>query len=255
MTRPLSQASTETKRRNQRNTKVSAGAPASSAGSVVAWLKRHGSQRNRDGMARYGIPSDKAFGVSVGTLQRYAKQAGKNHDVAMALWDTGWYEARMTAAFLGEPERLTRAEMDRWCRDFDNWAVCDHACFHLFDKSPHAWSKVTSWSRRRGEFQKRAAYALLASLALHDKKAPDARFWPMLKLIERDASDERNFVKKGISWALRLIGRRSQALNATSVALSRRLADSSDPTARWLGRSALKELTSAGVLKKLKPRA
>ena len=109
-----------------------------------------------------------------------------------------------------------------------------------------------SWSRRRGEFQKRAAYALLASLALHDKEAPDARFLPTLKLIERDATDERNFVKKGISWALRLIGRRNQALNAASVDLSRRLADSSDPTARWVGRGALKELTSEGVLKKLK---
>jgi 3-methyladenine DNA glycosylase AlkD len=145
--------------------------------------------------------------------------------------------------------------MDRWCRDFDNWAVCDHACFHLFDKSPHAWSKVTSWSRRRGEFQKRAAYALLASLALHDKQASDARFHQTLELIERDATDDRNFVKKGISWALRLIGRRSQALNAASVALSRRLADASDPTARWLGKSALKELTSVGVLEKLKRRA
>jgi 3-methyladenine DNA glycosylase AlkD len=180
---------------------------------------------------------------------------GKNHDVAMALWDSEWYEARMTAAFLGEPERLTSAEMDRWCRGFDNWAVCDHACFHLFDKSRHAWTKVTTWSRQRGEFQKRAAYALLASLALHDKKAPDAKFVPALKLIERDATDNRNFVKKGISWALRLIGRRNQSLNKRSVALSRRLAESSDPTARWLGKSALKELRSERVLRKLARRA
>ena len=219
---------------------------------IVSWLKRNATKSTRGGLARYGIPSDKAFGVSVGAMQKYAKQRGKDHDVAMALWDTGWYEARMTAAFLGEPERLTSAEMDRWCGDFDNWAVCDHACFHLFDKSPHAWSKVMSWSRRRGEFQKRAAYALLASLALHDKEAPDARFLPTLKLIERDSTDERNFVKKGISWALRLIGRRSQALNAASVALSRRLAESSDRTARWLGKSALSELTSPAVTRRLK---
>jgi len=220
--------------------------------SVVAWLKRSGTKATRDGMARYAIPADKAFGVSVGTLQKYAKRLGKNHATAMALWDTGWYEARMTAAFLGEPERLTSSQMDRWCRDFDNWAVVDHACFHLFDKSPHAWDKVIAWSTQRGEFQKRAAYALLASLALHDNKAPDAKFLPMLKLIERDATDERNFVKKGISWALRLIGRRSQALNKESVALSRRLAESPDATARWLGRGALKELTSEGVLRKLR---
>jgi 3-methyladenine DNA glycosylase AlkD len=219
---------------------------------IVNWLKRNGSRSTREGMARYAIPSDRAFGVSVGAMQKYAKQLGKNHDVAMALWDTGWYEARMTAAFLGEPARLTPAEMDRWCRDFDNWAVCDHACFHLFDKSPHAWSKVTAWSKRRDEFQKRAAYALLASLALHDKETPDAKFLPTLTLIERDATDERNFVKKGISWALRLIGRRSRLLNKESVALSKRLADSSDPTARWLGKSALKELTSEGVLKRLR---
>jgi 3-methyladenine DNA glycosylase AlkD len=219
---------------------------------IVSWLKRNGSKSTRDGMARYAIPSDRAFGVSVGVMQKYAKQLGKNHDVAIALWDTGWYEARMTAAFLGEPARLTAAEMDRWCRDFDNWAVCDHSCFHLFDKSPHAWNKVTAWSRRREEFQKRAAYALLASLALHDKEAPDAKFLPTLKLIERDATDPRNFVKKGISWALRLIGRRNQALNTASVALSRRLADSPDAAARWVGRVALKELTSEGVLKRLR---
>ena len=219
---------------------------------IVTWLKRNGSKSTRDGMARYAIPSDRAFGVSVGVMQKYAKQLGKNHDVAIALWDTGWYEARMTAAFLAEPARLTAAEMDRWCRDFDNWAVCDHSCFHLFDKSPHAWNKVTAWSTRREEFQKRAAYALLASLALHDKEAPDARFLPTLKLIERDATDPRNFVKKGISWALRLIGRRNQALNKASVALSRRLADSPDAAARWVGRGALKELTSEGVLKRLR---
>ena len=219
---------------------------------IVAWLKRNGNKATRDGMARYAIPSDKAFGVSVGTLQKYAKALGKNHRVAMALWETGWYEARMTAAFLGEANQLTAAEMDRWCRDFDNWAVVDHACFHLFDKSPHAWKKVNAWSKQRGEFQKRAAYALLASLALHDKKSPDEKFLPTLKLIERDSTDERNFVKKGISWALRLIGRRSQTLNKESVALSKRLAESDDPTARWLGRSALKELTSAAVLKRLR---
>ena len=109
--------------------------PKDEVADIVSWLKRNGTKSTRDGMARYGIPSDKAFGVSVGAMKKYAKQLGKNHDVAMALWDTGWYEARMTAAFLGEPERLTSAEMDRWCRDFDNWAVCDHACFHLFDKS------------------------------------------------------------------------------------------------------------------------
>ena len=242
---------TPAKRRATRSTELSRPVKDEVA-DIVGWLQRNGTKSTRDGMARYAIPSDKAFGVSVGVMQKYAKQLGKNHDVAIALWETGWYESRMTAAFLGEPDRLTATEMDRWCRDFDNWAVVDHACFHLFDKSPHAWKKVTAWSKQRGEFQKRAAYALLASLALHDKQAPDPKFLGTLRLIERDATDERNFVKKGISWALRLIGRRNQALNTASVALSRRLVESPDAAARWIGRGALRELTSELVLRKLK---
>ena len=211
---------------------------------VVAWLERNGSKRTRDGMARYAIPSDKAFGVPVGALKRHAKQLGRDHELAMALWETGWYEARMIAAFLGEPARLTAAEMDRWCRDFDNWAICDHACFHFFDRSPHAWRKVVAWSGRRGEFQKRAAFALLASLALHDKEAADEKFLRCLPLIERAAIDDRNFVKKGVSWALRLIGRRSLGLNDAALTLSRRLAPSSEAAAMWIGKGAVKELSS-----------
>jgi 3-methyladenine DNA glycosylase AlkD len=221
------------------------------AATVVAWLERHGSKSGRDGMARYGLPSDRAFGVGIGVMQRYAKELGRNHDLATALWDTGWYEARTVAAFVGEPDRLTPAQMDRWCRDFDSWGICDTVCFHLFDRTPHAWDKVAKWSRSREEFVKRGAFALLACLALHDKAAPDARFLRALPLIERAASDDRNFVKKGVSWALRLIGRRNAALNDASVALARRLADSPDPAARWIGKGAVKELTSAAVVRRL----
>jgi len=190
-------------------------------------------------MARYGIPSDKAFGVSVGTLQQMAKRLGKNHDLAAALWDTGWYEARMLASFVAEPARITSAQMDRWCRDFDNWAICDTVCFHLFDRTPHAWRMVAQWCRRSGEFVKRAAFALLASLALHDKGAGDEPFARSLPLIERAATDQRNFVKKGVSWALRSVGRRSPALNAAAVMVARRLADSPQAAARWVGKDAL----------------
>ena len=221
------------------------------ADDAVAWLKRNGTKRVRDGMARYAIPSDHAFGVPVGTIRQLGKQIGRNHEVAHALWATGWYEARMLTAFVADPERLTPSEMDRWCRDFDNWAICDTLCFHLFDKSPHAWGKVTSWSRRHGEFEKRAAFALLASLAGHDKQTGDATFARCLPLIERAASDERNFVKKGVSWALRGIGRRSQGLNASSVALARRLAASPESAPRWVGKDALRELTSAAVTQRL----
>ena len=221
------------------------------ADSVVAWLKRTGTKRERDGMARFGLPSDKAFGVSVGTMQRYAKEIGQNHDLSLALWDTGWYEARMMAAFVGEPDRVTPAQMDRWCKDFDNWGIVDTVCFKLFDQTPHAWSKVDQWSRREEEFVKRGGFALLACLALHDKTAGDDQFIRRLPLIERASTDDRNFVKKGVSWAFRLIGRRNLALNEATVALSRRLTESPSASARWLGRGALKELTSPVVVRKL----
>ena len=132
--------------------------------------------------------------------------------------------------------------MDRWARDFDNWGVCDTLCFALFDRTPHAWRKVAAWSRRRDEFVKRAAFALLATLALHDRSTGDAPFLRSLALIERAAFDERNFVKKGVSWALRAVGRRSRALNAAAVKVARRLAESDDPHARWVGKDGLKDL-------------
>jgi 3-methyladenine DNA glycosylase AlkD len=220
--------------------------------SVVARLKRLGTKKTRDGMARYAIPSDNAFGVSVGKIRDMGKQLGRNHDLAQALWDTGWYEARMLAAFVDDPAQVTPAQMDRWCRDFDNWAIVDTLCFHLFDRTPHAFAKVKAWSTRRNEFEKRAAFALLASLGVHDKTASDESFAKCLPLIERAATDERNFVKKGVSWALRVIGRRSNELNRSAVALSKRLCESEEPAARWVGRDALKELTSPAVVRRLK---
>ena len=219
-------------------------------------LRRRGSPRvKREMQTRYGITVRKAFGVPVGAIQQLGRTLGTDHELALGLWRTGWYEARMLAAFVDDPARVTAAQMDRWSRDFDNWGIVDTVCFKLFDRTPHAWRLVTRWSRRRDEFGKRAAFALLACLALHDKQAGDAQFLAALPLVERAASDERNFVKKGVSWALRLIGRRNLALNAASVALAKTLAASPDPAARWIGRGAVKELTSAAVLGRLKAAA
>jgi 3-methyladenine DNA glycosylase AlkD len=209
---------------------------------VLAWLERRGTKRNRDGLARYGIVAQKIFGVSVAALRDRAKRIGKNHELALALWETGWYEARMLAAFIDEPARVTPSQMDRWARDFDNWAVCDHACFHLFDRTPHAFGKVAKWARSKDEFVKRAAFALLASLALHDKTAPDASFVRCLPRIEQAAEDDRNFVKKGVSWALRGIGLRNPALKARAATLARRLAAADAPAARWIGREVQRGL-------------
>jgi 3-methyladenine DNA glycosylase AlkD len=218
---------------------------------VLAWLQRRGSKRNREGMARYGIVAPRVFGVSVGTLHAYAKTLGTDHALAAALWASGWYEARMLAAFVDEPARVTPAQMDRWARAFDNWAICDTVCFHLFDRTPYAWTKVRAWAPRKDEFVRRAAFALLASLVVHDKTAGDAPYLAGLRLIERGARDERHFVKKGVNWALRCIGKRNASLNRAAIAVARRLAASPEPATRWVGKDALRELTSAGVKRRL----
>lgn len=218
---------------------------------VLSALERKGSKANRDGMARYGIVSPKIFGVSVAAIRAMAKEIGRDHALAQALWDTGWHEARMLACFVADPQVMTPAEMDRWTRDFDNWAITDTVCFHLFDRSPHAWRKVDQWSRKNGEFMRRAGFALLASLALHDKKGSDDNYRKRLPLIEEFASDGRNFVKKAESWALHGIGCRSAELHEAALAVGRKLSASEDPAERWVGRDAVRKLDSAATWKRL----
>jgi len=218
-------------------------APAeASAQACLATLKKLSTKKDYGNLKRFGIVATKAFGVSMANIQKAAKPLGRNHSLAEALWKTGWYEARMLASLVDEPERVTPAQMDRWCRDFDNWGICDTVCFKLFDQSPHALTKVRQWSASKEEFVKRGAFALLASVALHDKSAPDAAFLRTLPLIERAATDERHFVKKGVSWALRAIGHRSPKLRTAAIETGERLAAAADPTARWIGRDTLKDL-------------
>lgn len=218
---------------------------------ALAWLERHGSRKTREGMARYGIVAPRAFGVPMSTLQRLAQELGTDHELAHALWATGWYEARLVATLVADPARVTPADMDRWCRDFDNWAVCDTACFNLFNATPHALAKVRQWAARRGEFQRRAAFALLACTALRHREAGDEPYLRCLPLIEAAASDERNFVKKGVNWALRALGTRSPRMHAAAVELAQRLAAAADPAPRWVGRDALRQLQSPATLRRL----
>jgi 3-methyladenine DNA glycosylase AlkD len=212
----------------------------------LEWLERHGSRRVRDDMVkRYGIVAAKAFGVSVSDIQRLAKEIGKDHALATALWPTAWYEARMLTAFVDDAAQVTPAQMDRWARDFDNWAIVDTLCFHLFDRTAHAWSKVVKWSRARDEFVKRSAFALIAGLSLHDKQAPDARFLRVLPIIERGATDDRHYVAKGVRWALRVLGRRNRSLHTAALDVARRLAESSESSARAIGKESVRDLTRA----------
>ena len=222
---------------------------------VLTWLERKGTRRTVKEMARYGIEAEHAFGVPMRTLLSLRKRLGQDHALSLALWESGCYEARLLAALVGDPRRVTRRQMDAWARSFENWGDCDTVCFHLFDRTPLAWEKARQWSSARREYVKRGGFVLMACLALHDKGSSDAQFLALLPLVEQGAHDERNFVKKGVSWALRSIGRRNLALNAAALAVAKRLAQSEEVACRWVGKDALRELASPKVRAQLAKKA
>jgi 3-methyladenine DNA glycosylase AlkD len=208
---------------------------------VLQALQSHASAKVRDEMGpRYGVVTNKAMGVPVAKMQAIARPLALDHALAEALWETGWYEARMVACMVDDPAQVSPEQMDRWRADFDNWGIVDTVCFKLFDQSPYAFAKIDAWTALNDEFGRRAGFALLACTALHGKGS-DPDFIRGLALIEACATDERNFVKKGVNWALRAIGgKRSPALRAAARETAARLAASSDRTARWNGKNALR---------------
>jgi 3-methyladenine DNA glycosylase AlkD len=211
---------------------------------ALDWLRKTGTTANIDGHKRYGITVDKAFGVTVGQLKSYAKEIGTHPSLALDLWGSGWYEAQILACFVGDPSKVTLALMNRWAKDFDNWAVVDTACFALFDRAPDRWKAVPKWAAAKGEFQRRAAFALLWSMSVHDKAAPDEAFLDGLTLIAKGATDDRRYVKLAVDMALRAIGKRNAALRDAAIVTAQSLAASKDSTARWIGAHSLKELSS-----------
>jgi 3-methyladenine DNA glycosylase AlkD len=219
---------------------------------VLARLKAHANPKNVEGMARYGITAKRAFGLSAPVLRDLAKRVGKDHMLAGALWKHDILEARILAAFIDEPDRVTSAQMDTWVKDFDSWAVCDGVCLHLFVKTPHAYKKAARWSRDEREFVKRAGFTMMACLAVHDKKAPDHQFEKFFPAIHREAVDERNFVKKAVNWALRQIGKRNLALNRKAIMIARKIQKLESKSARWIAADALRELTGNAVQRRLR---
>jgi 3-methyladenine DNA glycosylase AlkD len=177
---------------------------------VLRWLERHGERSTVEGMARYGIPSEGAYGVTFGELRRFATELGRDHALAQGLWASGRYEARLLAALVDEPAAVSVGQMNAWAGDFDSWAICDTVCFHLFDRTPHAWSRVKAWAGASALYRKRAAFALLWGLTVHDRAAADRMFLICLPLIEKAALDERELVKKGVDMALRAVGKRKR---------------------------------------------
>jgi 3-methyladenine DNA glycosylase AlkD len=211
--------------------------------SVLAELRHLGSEKDRAGMARFGIKTERAFGVSIAAIRPLARRYRRNHALAAALWASGYHEARLLAALIDDPKQVTSKQMDAWAADFDSWDLCDQACLKLFVKTPFVDQKIPRWAKDKREFVRRAGFALLASLAVHGKDVPDSAFREHLKLIEAASTDERNFVRKAVNWALRQVGKRSASLHKPALALAKRLAESSDKTARWIGKNAVKELT------------
>ena len=203
------------------------------------------------GMKRFGIVGKEVLGVSVPELRSLAKKAGRSHELALELWDTGIHEARIVAALVDEPARVTSDQMDEWVRDFDSWDVCDACCGNLFDKTKFAYGKALKWSKKDAEFVKRAGFSMMAELAVHDKSAEDAKFIRFFPAIKAGSTDDRNFVKKAVNWALRQIGKRNARLNRNAIAVAEDIRKSDSKSARWIAADALRELKSPQVPKRL----
>jgi len=208
----------------------------------------------REKMAYFSVNVPEAHGISAPMLHRFARQIGRDHALANDLWASGIHEAKILATLIGEPARVTAAEMDRWARSFDSWDVVDAACCYLYAVAEPAWEKTKEWSRRREEYVKRAAFSLAAYLSYKDKKAPDARFEQLLRITEREAGDERHFVKKAVNWAVRNIGKRNLRLNRAAIRTAERIRELGTPGARWIASDALRELRGKAVQRRLKKR-
>jgi 3-methyladenine DNA glycosylase AlkD len=203
------------------------------------------------GMARFGINPENTYGVSIPGLRRMAREIGKDHELAQQLWDSGIHEARLLASFIDEPKLVTEAQMGSWVQDFNSWDVCDQCCSNLFDQTELAHRKAEEWSQREEEFVKRAGFVLMAALSVHDKKASDEDFIKFLPVIKRESTDQRNFVKKAVNWALRQIGKRNLNLNQMALRTAEEIQQIDSKSARWIAADAIRELTSEAVQKKL----
>jgi 3-methyladenine DNA glycosylase AlkD len=221
---------------------------------VIERLKSLSDPKAVEGMARFGINPKNNLGVSVTTIRKFAKEIGKDHKLAGKLWSTGIRDARMVAACIDEPRLVTEKQMDKWVADFDSWDICDHCCGHLFDKTDFAYQKAMEWSKRDEEFVKRAGFALMAWLAVHDKKAGDKEFISFFPVIKRESTDSRNYVKKAVNWALRNIGKRNLNLNKKAVKTAEEIKKIDSKSARWIANDAIRELTGEAVKKRLEKR-
>lgn len=219
---------------------------------IVNKLKSLSNPANVKGMARFGINPENTLGIPMPVLRNTAKEIGKDHQLALELWNTGIHECRILAALVDIPNLVTEDQMECWVKDFDSWDVCDQCCLNLFDKTKFAYEKAFEWSTRNEEFIKRAGFALIAVLAVHDKKADDSKFVNFLPLIVSESADERNFVKKAVNWALRQIGKRNHKLNKVTLNTCKEILKINSKSAKWIASDAIKELTNEKILQRIK---
>lgn len=218
---------------------------------VIAELHSMANPEAAEGLARYGICTENLLGVSIPKLRSLSKRIGQDHSIAKQLWTSRIHDARILAGMVAEPVKLTERQMEAWVKDFDSWDVCDQCCSNLFDKTPFAHKKAVEWAGRKQEFVKRAGFVMMAVLAVHDKKANDEAFTRFFPLIRQEATDERNFVKKAVNWAIRQIGKRNASLNKEAIRLAREIGTMDSKSARWIAADALRELTSPAVQRRL----
>ncbi len=219
---------------------------------IVQKLKTNARPDQLDGMARYGMTTENRLGVSVPHMRKLAKAIGKDHTLALQLWRTGIAEAMMVAAMIDIAEEVTENQMEEWVKDFNSWDVCDQVCMNLFDKTLSAWKKVLDWSEREEEFVKRAAFALIACLAWHDKTAPDEKFIELIPVIQKASTDPRNYVKKAVSWALRHIGKRNENLNKIAIQAAKEIQAIDSKTARWIASDVIRDITRESIQNRFK---
>lgn len=219
---------------------------------VLKRLRSLSNPKSLEGMARFGINTDNAYGVYLYSLRPFAKEIGKSHALALKLWSSGIHEARILASMVDDPAKVTQTQMERWVKDFDSWDVCDQVCSNLFDRTVHAHKKALQWSARDAEFVKRAGFVLMATLSVHDKKAHDKEFEKFFPIIARESTDGRNFVKKAVNWALRQIGKRNQTLNRKAIKTATQIQKIDSKSAKWIASDAIRELMGDKVQKRLR---
>lgn len=219
---------------------------------VIRMLRQVSKPEYLAGMSRYGIKTDRAFGIKLPDIRAIAKIIGKNHSLALELWATGYHEALFLAAFIDNPKEVTEKQLEDWVRDFESWDICDQTCGNLFDQTPFAFGKAVEWSSAGEEFVKRAAFAMMAALAVHAKKIPDNEFLNFLPIIERESDDDRNFVKKAVNWALRQIGKRSQFLHKEALKTAYRIKEQPFRNARWIAADAIRELEDPKIIARIR---